>query len=597
MISKEEMLRTKEQAKGMLEWYLQSQGINTNKNFSCLSTDHSDSNPSMTFNKSTNTVYCFGCGEHGDIFDVIRMQYGIPKNDFKTIFETTYRVLGINTENFHTTENKRVTAPPKKKIEKTETKSEELNLSSFFKKAESLIDKTDYAQKRGLTDEVIKRFHLGFDPEWINPKLNEETKKKVKPSPRLIIPTSEHSYLARNTKENLTESEKKYSKMKVGKIKIFNEETLHKSQKPIFVVEGEIDAMSVIVAGGEAVALGSASNVDLFIAECKKNPPKVPLILCPDNDEAGKKAMTKLGTGLQKEKIPFVISNISGKYKDANERLVKDAEGFKNKVSFVSNRIKKIFYAKNKKNSLEEKNFNVGVIYMKNLESMNVVKPYKSLATALEKFDEDGRTVTHRDWQVNKGGYDLLFEIYHKGEWFANVTGSRFSNQYDVETREMEPLDKLGVNLVIDKFMEGHRKFTEMLTDEELKDFYNDDIKNFRKVFDGEEIISLLDKWKNECIENQDFYDAYDFAKKKDIETVHYKDIMEDLDLDIHFMEEVVKAHGTDTQTLNDAVDAVTVFKGEYSDFTAKLLQDTLNLPEYKKAFEAEQGKPKENTR
>lgn len=355
MISKEDMIRTKEEAKGMLEWYLQSQRINTNKNFSCLSMDHNDSNPSMTFNKTTNTVYCFGCGEHGDIFDVIRMQYGIPKNDYKTIFETTYRVLGINTDNFKTKDNKKISAPPKKKIENTETKSEEQNFSSFFKQAESLIDKTDYAKKRGLTDEVIKRFHIGFDPEWINPKLSEETKKKVKPSPRLIIPTSEHSYLARNTKTNLTENEKKYSKIKVGKMRIFNKDALYKSENPIFVVEGEIDAMSVIVAGSEAVALGSATNVELFIAECKKNPPKAPLIICPDNDDVGKKAMAKLGAGLQKAKIPFVFSNISNNYKDANERLVNDPEGFKTKVSFVCNRIKKIFYAKNSKNSIEEK--------------------------------------------------------------------------------------------------------------------------------------------------------------------------------------------------------------------------------------------------
>jgi len=356
-ILKEEMLRLKEQAKSMLRPYLESQGINTNKNFSCLSKEHTDSNPSMIYNKSTNTVYCFGCGEHGDIFDVIRMQYGIPRDDYKTIFETAYRILGINT---HIHQNKNIYS--EKKIELSENRREddkekELDLTEFFKKAESLINQTDYAQKRGLTDEIIKRFHLGFDPEWINPKLDEETRKRIKPSPRLIIPTSKHSYLARNTKENLTENEKKYSKIKVGKIRIFNREILNKTNSPVFVVEGEIDAMSIMVAGGEAVALGSASNTELFIKECKKNPPKMPLIICADNDEIGKKAMIKLCLGLAREKIPFVYSNISKNFKDANERLINDFKGLNKDISLETEHLNNSFNLKIQKEYIKNKDF------------------------------------------------------------------------------------------------------------------------------------------------------------------------------------------------------------------------------------------------
>ena len=364
-ILKEEMLRLKEQAKSMLRPYLESQGININKNFSCVSKEHIDSNPSMIYNKNTNTVYCFGCGEHGDIFDVIRMQYGIPRDDYKTIFETAYRILGINTH-IHQDKNNHL----EKKIElsenrQTKNKEKELDLTEFFKKAESLINQTDYAQKRGLTDEIIKRFHLGFDPEWINPKLDEETRHRVKPSPRLIIPTSKHSYLARNTKENLTESEKKYSKIKVGKIRIFNREILNKTNSPVFVVEGEIDAMSIMVAGGEAVALGSASNTELFIKECKKNPPKMPLIICADNDKIGKSAMAKLCLNLAREKIPFVYSNISKNYKDANDRLINDANGLKNDVDLEIKYLNNAVNLKIQKNYIKDKDFFNGYSILK----------------------------------------------------------------------------------------------------------------------------------------------------------------------------------------------------------------------------------------
>ena len=329
----ETMLIVKEKAKSMLKSYLESQGINTRKNFSCLSVNHEDKDPSMHYNEKTNTVYCFGCGEHGDIFDVIRMQYNIHKDDYKQIFETTYKILGINIDNIQETSVKQYPAQHKKNIQNKIDKPQE-DLTEFFKKAETLINSTDYAKTRGLTEEVIKRFHLGFDPAWIYPHLNEEMKEKVKLSPRLIIPTSKHSYLARDTRADLSEKQKKYSKMKVGKVEIFNKEVIGK-KSPIFIVEGEIDAMSIVVAGGEAVALGSASNVDLFLKECKNKAPSGPFIICADNDKIGKQAMARLSAGLIAEKIPFIFANISDTYKDANERLVNDAEGLRKDVAYA----------------------------------------------------------------------------------------------------------------------------------------------------------------------------------------------------------------------------------------------------------------------
>ena len=105
--------------------------------------------------------------------------------------------------------------------------------------------------------ETLNRFKVGYVAEWKHPKA-----PKMKPSPRLIIPTSRHSYLARHA------SEKDFinfrgvveNKSKVGRVRIFNTKALREAQKPIFITEGEIDAMSVVEAGGEAVALGSASE-------------------------------------------------------------------------------------------------------------------------------------------------------------------------------------------------------------------------------------------------------------------------------------------------------------------------------------------------
>ena len=47
---------------------------------------------------------------------------------------------------------------------------------------------------------------------------------------------------------------------------------------------------------------------------------------------------------------------------------------------------------------------------------------------------------------------------------------------------------------------------------------------------------------------------------------------------------------GTDYQTIQNAVDAVTEIENESTEFNAKLLQDTLKTDEYKQALEKEQG-------
>ncbi|MBR3721629.1 MAG: toprim domain-containing protein [Selenomonadaceae bacterium] len=605
-MSKEEMLRIKEEAKGMLEWYLQSQGINTKKNFSCLSADHNDSNPSMTFNKNNNTVYCFGCGEHGDIFDVIRMQYGIPKNDYKTIFETTYRVLGINVNDYGNEDNHKSVVQKKQTsiIEKEEKKENELELTSFFKKAESQINQTDYAKKRGLSEEVIKRFHLGFVPEWINPKLDEETKKKIKPTPRLIIPTSEHSYLARSTKENLSDTEKKYAKIKVGKVRIFNEEALWKANSPVFITEGEIDAMSIMVAGGEAVALGSAANVDLFVNECKKNPPKNPLIICPDNDETGKKAMTKLGEKLHKEKIPFVCSNINGNYKDANERLVKDSDGFKNHVRFVRGRITKIFDSKNKVNFKEE--FEMNEVENNRQEAKEPKILTEAIAEEFFKgycrsfgYQFDGSTYGEMEIAEIDG------EKYAYDNSFAAGQGTEFyAGRGDAQTLALKIESEINEDNIVDKF---YVRAPERELSNEKKEFYVENGCEWIDMYDADnlyvvkgevwddkidleeyvdkEFIDTAQKYQKYLKQN-DLSNAYDTSKKLYGENSHLK-----------FMKDVIKEHGAETKTLHDAIQVVANTDDKPTEFVAILLNDTLKTKEYRKAFEEAQGKTEENTR
>jgi replicative DNA helicase len=97
----------------------------------------------------------------------------------------------------------------------------------------------------------------------------------------------------------------------------------------VFIVEGEIDALSVVEAGGQAVALGSTANKNKFISFIGQNKPECLLILSLDNDEAGKKTQAEIADALKRLNTTFLESDINGGYKDPNEHLTNNFEAFR----------------------------------------------------------------------------------------------------------------------------------------------------------------------------------------------------------------------------------------------------------------------------
>ena len=182
-----------------------------------------------------------------------------------------------------------------------------------------------YLNLRGISPETAAAFNLGFDPAWRSPTALKNGNNPPS-SPRLIIPTSKGSYLARDTRPDAAGN---FTKMKEGEVRIFNLAALDaaKDGTPVFIVEGEIDAISIFEAGGKAIALGSTSNARKLLEHLKEQPTKAALQLCCDNDNAGRNANNQLAEGLQRLNIRHSIVDICGGYKDPNERLQDDREG------------------------------------------------------------------------------------------------------------------------------------------------------------------------------------------------------------------------------------------------------------------------------
>ena len=257
------------------------------------------------------------CFKNADIFEIIGKQFHIT--DFAEQFTKACELFGITPDRYEGATN--YTASQGKKAN-TQPKPEHEDYSDFCSEASKHITDTSY--HRGISLETLKRFGVGYVPNWKHPK----APANVPTSPRLIVPNDCGGYLARDTRENLTEQQREYTKQRAGKMGLFNTEALaHK--EPVFVVEGEFDALSILDAGGEAVALCSISNTGKLIDFMKEYGVNARLILALDNDEAGEKATRQINEAFKQIKFPFYRNKpLPEQYKDANEFFMADKEAF-----------------------------------------------------------------------------------------------------------------------------------------------------------------------------------------------------------------------------------------------------------------------------
>lgn len=282
---------------------------------------------------------CFVCREGGDIFDLIGAVEKIE--DYNEQLKRAGEIFRIDIDHYHAPGNQKQ-AKSKQNTQSnihnntntTTQDKEEPDYTDFYSQAHKAIGETPY--HRGLTMETIDRFNLGYVPNWRHPKAHPS----VPTSPRLIIPTSKHSYLARDTRSEIPPEQVQYAKSKVGKVRIFNSSVLYEATKPIFVVEGEIDALSIIDVGGEAIALGSTANQRALLTALESRKPAQPLIIAMDNDDAGSKANKELAEGLEQIKIPFYRIDITQQHKDANEALNADRDAFRAAVEQAIEQVK-----------------------------------------------------------------------------------------------------------------------------------------------------------------------------------------------------------------------------------------------------------------
>ena len=178
---------------------------------------------------------------------------------------------------------------------------------------------------RGLTAETFEKFGLGVHPEF-----GLEGQEKL---PTLIISYDDYHFVAR-----AVDSDRRPTQH--GQDAGIYAPVLIDLELPNFITEGEIDALSVIQAGGKylgfrCIATGGAGKWRKVVPELEKKfgdaEEKPSFVVLFDNDEAGKKNALKLVTDLRSAGYPaetfFFEERTAG-----DEYILRSSDGTEEKI-------------------------------------------------------------------------------------------------------------------------------------------------------------------------------------------------------------------------------------------------------------------------
>ena len=204
------------------------------------------------------------------------------------------------------------------------------DLTGYFKECQARAKGNSYLAARGISQDTIDHFWIGIDPQF-----RRGTGGKTWEA--VIIPTSPWTFNARNTDPSAPKGQR-YRKTKGSSARMFNAKALTTAELPIFITEGEFDALSFYESGAEGVALGGAGSYTKLVEAVKVAKPVQPLVIALDNDDTGIRDANALAKELDALDVPYYMATdekgsydpteLYGKYKDANERLQQDREGF-----------------------------------------------------------------------------------------------------------------------------------------------------------------------------------------------------------------------------------------------------------------------------
>ena len=284
---------------------------------------HNEKTPSFSVAEDKGFYHCFGCGAHGDIVSFVMNTEHL---EYPAAIRELADMAGLKMPDF------KPKSPERQQAEDSYfdicEKATKLYQELLFSDAGT--DALAYVRSRGFTDEMIKKYRLGYAPKnnLISSKFIDVKQNNLLATGlvrrgeyglydffrhKLMFPIFNHKgRVIAFSGRSLDGSEPKY-------INTTDTELFHKRQT-IFgfnfarndiykknrsiVVEGQIDAIQMQCNGfGETVApLGTALTDDHIALLCKANRN---IIFCFDGDNAGQKAAARACSII----LPFICDN------------------------------------------------------------------------------------------------------------------------------------------------------------------------------------------------------------------------------------------------------------------------------------------------
>jgi replicative DNA helicase len=305
--------------------------------FSCISPEHEDQHPSMSYDPQSFRIHCFSCGKSYDVYDYVGQKYNL-KNKVDQLNKVKELAGVVSTSSF---KGRRRKAANEAQTKKNATKKD---FRPYFLGCQQHTEQFDYLAKRGISKDVATRFGIGFDPKVIVYEEQENNSRRTKTEwQAIVIPTSPTAFKYRNINSAATHKNRYRIE---GCLTPFNFAVIEAQlSKPIWLVEGEIDAMSVIEAGGEAVAIGSTSGLNIFKSELGKlaHKEKLRFVLALDSDDAGKSTQQDLKEFL----LQLGIKTIEAPSFPVDAKTIKDMNDFlqlgKDRLSEFIQETEKVF--------------------------------------------------------------------------------------------------------------------------------------------------------------------------------------------------------------------------------------------------------------
>lgn len=314
------------------------------KNYWCTCPFHDDHSPSMSITQDKQIYKCFVCGAGGNVFTFVQNYEKI------SFIEAVYKVaeyVGVTLDHSLVIPTKQID-PHISALHKA--CKETIEYTHYLLDTIEVKDIKAYLYQRKLTDEIIKKFEIGYHPkdnalyrflhtkkikdeDIIDAGLARMTSQGIRDifSNRIMIPIHDAQgnpvgFSARRVHE---EDAPKYINTsetdiyKKGDL-IFNYHRARsdaRTKRCVYLAEGAMDVLAFEKVGvTNAVATLGTAVTKTQIQLLKQL--QVPVFVSFDGDQAGKHATYKFGLLAMKEKIPFEI--LDNKYELDPDEIIEE---------------------------------------------------------------------------------------------------------------------------------------------------------------------------------------------------------------------------------------------------------------------------------